>query len=528
MKTKTMTILLDRRGIDIMSATIQNWLEETGIGHKDILRIRLTMEELLIKVYEHSDDDIQAELRLRRGIGDWQLRVRYDGGRFDPTAPKESDIDEWTADLLARTGIMPAWRWRSGRNELLFRIPSKKRRPELITLGSVLAAIAIGLLGQFLPEAVKTGISDNLLIFLSSAFLHLLGTFIGLMIFLSIVTGICGIGSSSRLGRIGKVMISRFLISSFLTCGVLVFVVRFFYSAAAAGGGEGSQFHAILEMVFNIIPSNPVQPFLEGNTLQIVFLAAIVGIVLLITGSQTEGIRSLAFQAEELIRRCVTGVCILLPIYIFSSLVMLFWQSGAGLLLQFWKPLVIAACLCTTLLVGYFLVVCQKYKVRPSILIHKMSPSFLIALTTSSSAIALPTSMEINETKLGIEPSFSRTASPIATILFAGGFSLVYVLAGAFLAEYYGLAVDVSWWIILWFVSSLLALSTPPVAGGMISCLSILLLQMKIPQEGLVIGATLMMFLDYICTATRIPLVHCELILQADRLGLLDEEMLRR
>ena len=113
MKTKTMTILLDRRGIDIMSATIQNWLEETGIGHKDILRIRLTMEELLFKVYEHSDDDIQAELRLRRGIGDWQLRVRYDGGRFDPTAPKESDIDEWTADLLARTGIMPAWRWRS-------------------------------------------------------------------------------------------------------------------------------------------------------------------------------------------------------------------------------------------------------------------------------------------------------------------------------------------------------------------------------------------------------------------------------
>ncbi len=207
---------------------------------------------------------------------------------------------------------------------------------------------------------------------------------------------------------------------------------------------------------------------------------------------------------------------------------MLFWQSGAGLLLQFWKPLVLAACLCVVLLVGYILVVCQKYKARPSLLIHKMIPSFLIALTTSSSAIALPTSMEINETKLGIEPSFSRTASPIATILFAGGFSLVYVLAGAFLAEYYGLAVDVSWWIILWFVSSLLAMSTPPVAGGMISCLSILLLQMQIPQEGLVIGATLMMFLDYICTATRIPLVHCELILQADRLGLLDEEMLRR
>ena len=84
------------------------------------------------------------------------------------------------------------------------------------------------------------------------------------------------------------------------------------------------------------------------------------------------------------------------------------------------------------------------------------------------------------------------------------------------------------WWIILWFVSGLLAISTPPVAGGMISCLSILMLQMQIPQEGLALGATLMIFLDLICTSTRIPVNHCEMILQADRLVMLNAETLRR
>ena len=36
------------------------------------------------------------------------------------------------------------------------------------------------------------------------------------------------------------------------------------------------------------------------------------------------------------------------------------------------------------------------------------------------------------------------------------------------------------------------------------------------------------MLLDFICTACRVPALHYELILQADKLGLLDREMLRR
>ena len=52
-------------------------------------------------------------------------------------------------------------------------------------------------------------------------------------------------------------------------------------------------------------------------------------------------------------------------------------------------------------------------------------------------------------------------------------------------------------------------------------------LQLHIPQEGLGVGVTLALFLDFLCTSARIPILHLEMLLQAERLGLLDKEVLR-
>ncbi len=164
---------------------------------------------------------------------------------------------------------------------------------------------------------------------------------------------------------------------------------------------------------------------------------------------------------------------------------------------------------------------------KPSVLLPKLLPDFLIGLSTASSSVAFPTTMEINETQLGIDPSFSRTAVPVGSILFSGVLAVLYMTVGGFLAETCGVTADRSWWVILTFLSALLAMATPPVAGGVLSCLSILMLQLQIPHEALALGVTLLMILDFPSTAARIMALNLEMILQADRLGLLDAEILR-
>ena len=46
--------------------------------------------------------------------------------------------------------------------------------------------------------------------------------------------------------------------------------------------------------------------------------------------------------------------------------------------------------------------------------------------------------------------------------------------------------------------------------------------------EALAISATLGVLMDFICTGTKIGIMHLELALQADRLGILDMEILRK
>ena len=394
-------------------------------------------------------------------------------------------------------------------------------------LGCIAAAAVTGLLGQYIPEPVRNTVIDYGLSFLSGGFLNLLNTFIGLMIFLTVITGICGIGSAAALGKVGKQMMTRFIAGTFGICAVLTAAARLFFPLAPDAGGSGSGFRAILEMIFGIIPANPVQPFLDGNTLQIVFIAVLAGIVLILTGSQTENLRNIIAEAQIVVMRCVTFVCMFLPVYIFSSLVTQLWTAGPAMLVRFWKPLVLCAVL-SALLVGTYLAwTCWKLKVKPSVLVRKLMPDFIIALSTSSSSAAFAAGMDINEQQLGIDRSFSRMAFPIGGIVFAGSYSLLFILTGAFMAECYGIHADIAWWVTMWIVCSLLAIATPPVAGGNISCLSVMMIQLHIPAEGLALGVALAMFLDFICTGARIPILHMELALQADHMGLIDPEVLR-
>lgn len=519
---------LDRAGVDDISETIGLWLQEAGADRRNVIRIRMIMEDLLVNVCENAEKEVQAELSLLKGLGSYLLRIRYDGKRYDPSKPAENEAEEFTSRLLAGTGLIPVWRWRSGRNELILHISDPKKRPERLMLVCIAAAVIVGLLGPLIPEGFKTAVIDYGLSFLSGGFLNLLNTFIGLMIFLTVLTGICGLGSTAALGRVGKKMITRFIAGTFLVCGCLTAAVRFFYPLGSGGGTGGSGVMSILKMIFGILPASPVQPFLEGNTLQIVFMAVLIGVVLLMTGSQTENLRKLISEAQTVVMHCVSAVCMFLPVYIFSSLVSQLWMSGPQMLISFAKPICLSAVLSACTAGLYLAYTCMKLKLKPAVLMKKLLPDFIIALSTSSSAAAFAAGMEINEKQLGIAASFSRVGFPIGGLLCAGGSSLVYILAGAFAASRYGVSADIVWWITMWLVSSLLGMATPPVAGGFISCLAVLFTQLHIPAEGLAAGVALVMLMDFFCTGARVPVLHMELILQADKLGLLDRNILMK
>lgn len=51
---------------------------------------------------------------------------------------------------------------------------------------------------------------------------------------------------------------------------------RLLFPLMPGDSDSGSMVMSVLKLLFGILPDNPVKPFLEGHTLQIVFMALIV------------------------------------------------------------------------------------------------------------------------------------------------------------------------------------------------------------------------------------------------------------
>ena len=528
MKTKTIDLRLDAGGVDAAAEAVESWLTEAGVKRSDVLRARLTVEELLLRITERPEAPADARLRFGKRLGSGRLTLTWGGERFDPTAGAKSEMETVSEEMLARIGLAPEYRRRGGTNELRLRVQTPGLRTEVVMLLCVVAAVAVGLLGRALPEAVRSGVIDYALRFLSDAFLDLLNTFIGVMIFLSITTGICGIGSVSAFGRVGKLILRRYVGISFLISAILVAAVRFLFPLGGGGAGSGNPVMSVLETLFGILPGNPIRPFLEGNMLQIVFLGILTGIGLLAVGGESESLRQTVGQVQKVVMYCVSLACSLLPVYIFCSLVIQLWTNGPDVIIQVWRPILICVVLSALTMLAYLAAGCWKLRVKPGVLVPKLMPAFLIGLTTASSAATFSTSMETYEKRLGVDTAFARTAFSIGTLLCAMSASLYYIIPLAYMAERCGVQANTAWWIIFWLMCTMTTMATPPMAGGPIACLTLLMAQMNIPQEGLAAGAALIMVADFVCTGSRAWEMQIEITLQADRLGLLDREILQK
>ena len=518
--------VLDRAGVDAVSQDIYDWMQEVGVERRTAIRLRMTAEEVLLRISEHYQETKVISLCLKKRFSTSTIRFRYEGESYNPTDAREKELDELAGRIMSSMGLTPSWSYRGTYNELMLRIPSSGFGTDWIILGSLAAAIVVGILGGLLPEAFKQPVSAYVLIPLSDAFLRLLNTFAGLMIFLSITTGICGIGSASDFGKIGKTMFSRFFGFTFLCCALCIMMTAPFFNLTAGSiSGKASPGQDLLNIIMDILPSDPVTPFSEGNMLQIILLAILISVVLLRIGTSSLRIRERISDCSMVILETVHMICKLLPVYIFTSLTNLLWKNGIQILLQLWKPIVLTICFFVIALSAKVLITCTKLKIRPIALLRTLLPGMLIGYATSSSAMAYSTCMDVADKKLGVAPELSHTAIPMG-ILYGSVSAALFVIIAFYTAETCQTPVNWLWFFLMFVLSSILDVATPPVAGGTLICIKTMLVQLGMPASALAIAATLSIILDFFSTGTRIGMLQMEMMLQAEKLGLLNKDIL--
>lgn len=200
----------------------------------------------------------------------------------------------------------------------------------------VIVAILFGIaLGHFFPD-----IGESLKP-LGDAFIKIVKMIIAPVIFLTVVTGIAGMSNMKAVGSVaGKAMLYFITFSTIaLIIGLIVAnIIRpgaglnidpaTLDSSKVAGYVEKAHESSIVGFLMNIIPDTVISPLVNGNILQVLFIAVIFGLALAATGKHGEPIVKLLQNFSEPVFKMVAMLMKLAPIGAFGAMAFTIGKYG--------------------------------------------------------------------------------------------------------------------------------------------------------------------------------------------------------
>lgn len=516
---------LTNENIGKITEFVSEFLKKHKVEQKDILRVTLALEDTLLNYRDAFGESAVGGVRCLSRFGRLRVELTVNGVGYDVFAANPDD--DFSHKLMSGIGMAPTWQYKNGQNIVIF-TPKKKKPSQMVYIvAAILLAVVGGLLSRLLPESTQLFISEQLLTPIFDTFLGLLNGVAGIMIFLSVIWGICGIGDMSSLTVIGKKMISRMLFMMTAVPTVFVLVILPLFDFSKNGNNGSVNVSGLFDMLLGIIPTNMITPFTEGSFLQIVFIAAMVGLALLVLGNKASLVSSFVEQANTVVQVVLEVICSFISLVIFISLYNMSLTGSFAVLKQAYKAplLIVAGCVFSMCI--YTVAVCLTKKVKPIVFLSKVMPAFLIALTTASSSAALSLTMETCEKQHGIDRKIINFGVPLGRILLGLGSVIEFIVLSFCMSEIYDVSVTPIWIVMTVITSVILKIATPPIPGGSAALCTILFNQLGIPLEGLAVAVAIDVVADFVITATDTFCLQGELIVLSGKLNMLDVEKLR-
>lgn len=382
----------------------------------------------------------------------------------------------------------------------------------------ILIAMGIGLIlgsliNVFFNEVafIQTYLVKGLFYVVGAAFVNALKMLVVPLVTFSLICGVCGIGDVSVLGRIGFKAFGLYI----LTTGMAITLALFVAIGAAPGKGfervaGASAFNPtpappLTEVFINIVPSNPINAFAEGNMLQIIFFVILFAIAMLMCGEIGQELNKLSEKLNEVMMKVVTLVMDFAPIGVFFLMAKTFSEQGFGLIVPMigYFSVVIVA-----LLIHAFgtlsLLLAVFAKLSPAIFIKKMRSAHIFAFSTASSNATIPVTLQVVEKRLGVNNATAAFTVPLGATINMDGTAIMQGVATVFIANVYGIDLGLSEYVTIVGMSILASIGTAGVPGVGLIMLAMVFNQVGLPVEGIGLILGVDRLLDMVRTAVNV------------------------
>lgn len=243
----------------------------------------------------------------------------------------------------------------------------------------------------------------------------------------------------------------------------------------------------LVDTVVRIVATNPVRALADGDMLQIIFFALMVGVSLTMV-SPAKGAPVIAFfdGFSDLMIRMVEMIMVIAPYGVFALIAATVGEFGFEILSTLaWYAATLLTAFLIHQLVTLGLLVRVFGGMSPVRFFRGIKEVMLIAFSSSSSAATLPINMEACEKNLGVPKHITSFVLPLGATVNMDGTSMYQAVATMFIAQVYGLDLSVGAQLTILFTAILASIGTAPVPGVGLVMLIIVLRSVHVPEEGI-------------------------------------------
>lgn len=283
---------------------------------------------------------------------------------------------------------------------------------------------------------------------------------------------------------------------------------------------------SFIDTLVGIIPSNPLKSLVEGEMLQIIVFALILGAGLLAVGELGKPVLNFFNGVAEAMYKVTNGVMKFAPIGVFGLMTPVIANNGPQVLLPLSKAILAVYIACALhVLIVYSSTVKIFGKMNLKHFYKGVFGPWLFAFTTSSSSGTLPISMEAAENKLGVSKPIASFVLPLGATINMDGTAIYQGVCALFIAQVYGIDLSISQQLTIILTATLASVGTAGVPGSGMIMLAMVLQGVGLPVEGIALVAGVDRIFDMVRTSINVVGDLACAVIVARSEGELDDEI---
>lgn len=386
-----------------------------------------------------------------------------------------------------------------------------KQLTKRIVIGMVLG-ILVGLGLKYIP--INTYVNDylinGLLDIIGRIFIISMKMLVVPLVLVSLICGVSAIGSPKKLGSIGLKTLVLYLCTTAIAITLALIFASLFHVGHGADLQTASTFHpktpdSFADIFVNLFPANPFKALSDGNVLQIIIFAILMGIAINMAGESGKKIKALFENLNDVMMQFVMILIRMAPYGVFCLLARLIYTLPLDKIVY---------------LLGYFLTVIfvlavhfvftntilisALARMNPIRFFKEMIPTIAFAFSTSSSNATIPVNLEITEKRLGVANKIASFTIPFGATINMDGTAIMQGVATVFIANAYNIHIGLTGYLMVILTATLSSVGTAGVPGVGLITLVMVLQQVGLPVEGIALIIGVDRLLDMIRTAVNV------------------------